>query len=296
MNDNFDPISDSYICYLMDNESMKLLHRGLFHIENNQYEDFVQHINPNMSQRVIAHLAYECCRYGRLNFLQILLPLIPNVMTKHYCLIEAITSESMDIVDFLLTKEHLEVNMEKIRDNPNYQFNGLYSLIKVPLESAILTGNVDFVRRILDAGAELQTHKFNSVYVQITNFGTHSPVFDLLIASGANLNHQSANDKLLFVKCNQGDIDKLVYLGADINMIDKNGNNSLDIIVTDLINKDYTLFHVIKKKCDTIVGLIKNGCKITDRKYYYYIEKFLSKNSRVDIRKIITTDQLTFNL
>lgn len=293
MDDNFDPIAESYFAYIMDDESRKLLSRGGLYIKNNQYEDFVQHINGDMSQRLIAQLAYRCANEGRLNFLQILLPLINNVITKHYCLINAISSESMDIVDYLLTKEHLEVNMEKLRENPNYQFKSLYSLIRVPLETAILTGNVDFVRRILDAGAEIQNDNFDSLYVQISNFGTHSPVFDFLIASGANINHQTLDQKLFFIECNQADIDKLVCLGANINMIDKDGNNSIEIIVTDLVTQ-FNYFPIIKKKCDTIVGLIKNGCKITNREYYDYIKNILLKYSHVNIKNIITTDQLTF--
>ncbi len=104
----------------------------------------------------------------------------------------------------------------------------------IPLENAILNGDIDQVRRHLEAGVDLnQTIPGDSAYPLHYAANTHADMIQLLIDHGADVNVKDDKGKTPLHCAAVGayleGMRALLENGADVNAVDDEGNTPLQL-------------------------------------------------------------------
>ena len=104
----------------------------------------------------------------------------------------------------------------------------------IPLENAILNGDLDQVRMHLEAGVDLnQTIPGDSAYPLHYAANTHADMIQLLIEHGADVDVRDDKGKTPLhcaaVTANLENMRALLENGADVNAVDDEGNTPLQL-------------------------------------------------------------------
>ncbi len=104
----------------------------------------------------------------------------------------------------------------------------------IPLENAILNGDIDQVRLHLEAGVDLnQTIPGDSAYPLHYAANSHADIIQLLVDHGANVNVKDDKGKTPLhcasVTANLENMRALLENGADVNAVDDEGNTPLQL-------------------------------------------------------------------
>lgn len=257
----------------------------IMHVSKETLTSFVE---AHRHHEKIYDLERKCCEIGSLEYLKIIFSFLSaETLHEHvdYCLLDAIQSQSMDIVDFLIDECSATINIEEKLQEHDYLF---LPLMRIPLKEAINTGNVDFVRKILDAGANVHGSCGNALIWCIEYSGPKGPIWDLLLSYGPDINFIGPDGSIFLHVYDDEDIKTLVKLGADINSLDDKGKNLLENIL-DKIGKysgigNHAEYFDIQADCEQAVALIENGCNIPNEKvehtlkvlFEYYLDEDVS--------------------
>lgn len=120
---------------------------------------------------------------------------------------------------------------ELLRHNPDINLPNKHGW--TPLIKATFINDSKSVELLLNAGADVNKVD-NEGYTPLMNAHSISQIAELLIAHGANIDHQAADDgrTALMVAANCGSLNRLQFLmraGACCYFTDKSGNNALTI-------------------------------------------------------------------
>ena len=234
----------------------------------------------------------KCCQIGSLHYLKIVIMYmkldessISRGLMK-YCLIEAIKSESMDIIDYLIYEYHLKDKLDLDSHRSNKPLSELQrKLGPNPLCSAIQTGNIDIVRQLIEAGAKIQYRYSNAVYWCVKYLGAFGPIWDILLCYGADINFIDTNTgEHVFHAADENSIKQIILMGGDLNILNNEGKNLLEIS-TDRIQ---TLIRELAiPYCNNAVYLIKAGCIIPNDETYDKLKIKFKNYINVEIDDIL---------